>query len=425
MLDAPTWECEEVTLSDVAMYSNERISASELNEDTYVGVDNLLQFKQGKTKSEHVPKEGNLTKYRPNDILIGNIRPYLRKIWFADNEGGTNGDVLVVRTISDKILPKYLYCNLSSERFFEFDNGKAKGAKMPRGDKESIMSYSLRIPSIDIQQKVVKTLENFDSICNNLNIGLPAEIEARQKQYEYYRDLLLTFAEKGDSFLQAAGSRQQAAGSRQAEIRFLQYVFGYASVKLSELFNTKNGYTPSKSVAEYWADDAYIPWFRMDDIRENGRILEDSLQHVSESAVKGGVFPKDSIIISTSATIGEHAWIRVPSIANQRFTYLMPQNEYKDIVDMNYIFYYCFKLGEYCRNHLNQGNFASVDMTKFGEFIFMIPEVEKQREIATILKKMDSLCNDISEGLPAEIEARQKQYEYYRDKLLKFKEKMT
>ena len=191
------------------------------------------------------------------------------------------------------------------------------------------------------------------------------------------------------------------------------------------MFNTKNGYTPSKSVAEYWADDAYIPWFRMDDIRENGRILEDSLQHVSESAVKGGVFPKDSIIISTSATIGEHAWIRVPSIANQRFTYLMPQNEYKDIVDMNYIFYYCFKLGEYCRNHLNQGNFASVDMTKFGEFIFMIPEVEKQREIATILKKMDSLCNDISEGLPAEIEARQKQYEYYRDKLLKFKEKMT
>ena len=161
----------------------------------------------------------------------------------------------------------------------------------------------------------------------------------------------------------------------------------------------------------------------MEDIRENGRVLNDSTQHVTPEAVKGELFPSDSLIISTSATIGEHAWITVPSLANQRFTYLMIKPEYKDIIDIRFLFYYCFKLGEYCRNHLNQGNFASVDMVSFGQFEFVIPSIDRQKQIAETLDRFDKLCNDISEGLPAEIEARQKQYEYYRDKLLTFKAK--
>ena len=197
LLSPSSIETEDVLLRDIATYSKDRISASEVDEDSYVGVDNLLQFKQGKTKSSHVPTEGNLVKYQPEDILIGNIRPYLKKIWFADNVGGTNGDVLVIRTQSDKVLAKYLYCNLSSDRFFDYDNNKSKGAKMPRGDKESILDFKIKIPPIDVQKKIVDTLNNFDSICSDLNIGLPAEIEARQKQYEYYRDALLTFAETG------------------------------------------------------------------------------------------------------------------------------------------------------------------------------------------------------------------------------------
>ncbi len=162
----------------------------------------------------------------------------------------------------------------------------------------------------------------------------------------------------------------------------------------------------------------------MEDIRENGRILSDSTQHVTRIAVKGDLFPADSFIVSTSATIGEHAWIRVPSLANQRFTYLMLKPEYQNIVDYRYLYYYCYKLGEYCRTHLNQGNFASVDMSKFGEFIFFLPKLQRQQEIAGFLDRLDKLCNDLSSGLPAEIEARQKQYEYYRDKLLTFKEKV-
>jgi type I restriction enzyme S subunit len=79
-------------------------------------------------------------------------------------------------------------------------------------------------------------------------------------------------------------------------------------------------------------------------------------------------------------------------------------------------------LDEYCKQHLNQGNFASVDMGKFNEFPFPVITLEEQKRIVAILDRFDVLCNDISAGLPAEIEARQKQYEYYRDKLLTFKE---
>ena len=90
---------------------------------------------------------------------------------------------------------------------------------------------------------------------------------------------------------------------------------------LDKIFNIKNGYTPSKKKKEYW-ENGNIPWFRMEDIREHGRILNDSIQHVTTCAIKGELFPKNSIIISTSATIGEHALLTCKSLANQRFTYL-------------------------------------------------------------------------------------------------------
>ena len=183
---------------------------------------------------------------------------------------------------------------------------------------------------------------------------------------------------------------------------------GVKYLTIPELFITRNGYTPSKANAEFW-ENGTIPWFRMEDIRENGRILTKSTQYVSEKAIKGKLFPEDSIIIATSATIGEHALVKVPSLANQRFTYLVLKDEFKSSVDMMFIFYYCFKLDEFCKTHLNQGNFASVDMKQFAEFKFPVPPLPVQREIVRILDNF------------TELTARRKQYEYYRDELFNFK----
>lgn len=185
---------------------------------------------------------------------------------------------------------------------------------------------------------------------------------------------------------------------------------------LTELFDTKNGYTPSKSKEEYWTNGT-VPWFRMEDIRENGNILLKAIQYVSESAIKGSLFPADSIIVATSATIGQHALIKVPSLANQRFTYLVLKDEFKEQIDIMFIYYCCFKLDEYCKECLNQGNFASVDMKKFLKFKFPVPPLEVQREIVRILDNFTFLTAELA----AELAARQKQYEYYRDLLLTFK----
>ena len=192
---------------------------------------------------------------------------------------------------------------------------------------------------------------------------------------------------------------------------------------MSEIFEIKNGYTPSKAKPEYWTNGT-IPWFRMEDIRTNGRILEDSIQHITPEAVKGGrLFPANSIILATTATIGEHALIIADSLANQRFTNLSIRKSLADELDMKFFFYYMFIVDEWCKNNTNTSGFESVDMVKFKKLQIPIPPMKEQQRIVAILDKFETLVNDISEGLPAEIAARRQQYEYYRDKLLTFKRK--
>ncbi|HHL9321912.1 TPA: restriction endonuclease subunit S [Escherichia coli] len=186
-------EVEWKTLGEIAAYSKSRISFDKLDKNNYVGVDNLLQNRAGKMQSNYVPTSGNLTEFREGDILIGNIRPYLKKIWQADSTGGTNGDVLVIRSCHKSILPRYLYQILADDNFFEYNMQHAKGAKMPRGNKDAIMKYRVPIPSFDEQTRIVTILDKFDRLTNSISEGLPREIELRQKQYEYYRDLLFSF----------------------------------------------------------------------------------------------------------------------------------------------------------------------------------------------------------------------------------------
>ena len=181
------------TLGEIAEYSKDRICSDKLNEHNYVGVDNLLQNREGKKLSGYVPSEGKMTEYIVNDILIGNIRPYLKKIWQADCTGGTNGDVLVIRVTDEKVNPKYLYQVLADDKFFAFNMKHAKGAKMPRGSKAAIMQYKIPIPPLPKQEKIVAILDKFNTLTHSISEGLPHEIALRRKQYEYYREQLLAF----------------------------------------------------------------------------------------------------------------------------------------------------------------------------------------------------------------------------------------
>ncbi|WP_414600451.1 restriction endonuclease subunit S [Helicobacter pylori] len=185
---------------------------------------------------------------------------------------------------------------------------------------------------------------------------------------------------------------------------------------LEEVFEIKNGYTPSKNNPEFW-EKGTIPWFRMEDIRENGRILKDSIQHITPKALKGKkLFPKNSIIISTTATIGEHALLIVDSLANQQFTFLSKKANCDIALDMKFFFYQCFLLGEWCKKNTNVSGFASVDMTAFKKYKFPIPPLEIQQEIVKILDAFTELNTELN----TELKARKKQYEYYQNMLLDF-----
>ena len=202
---------------------------------------------------------------------------------------------------------------------------------------------------------------------------------------------------------------------------FLEKLLDGAEVEwktLDEVFHLKNGYTPSKGIKEYW-ENGSIPWFRMEDIRENGRVLNTALQKVSESAVKGGkLFPANSIIIATSATIGEHALITIPFLANQRFTVLSLKPEYIDKFNIYFLYHYCFTLDDWCQKNTTMSSFASVDMNGFRKFPIPIPPLPVQTEIVKILDALTALTSELT----SELILHRKQYEYYREKLLSEKE---
>lgn len=185
---------------------------------------------------------------------------------------------------------------------------------------------------------------------------------------------------------------------------------------MEEVFEIRNGYTPSKNNPDFW-EGGTIPWFRMEDIRQNGRILSDAIQHITPAAIKGkGLFPANSIIIATTATIGEHALVIADSLANQRFTNLAVRKSLSACLLPKFVFYYMFVIDEWCKKNVNAGNFASVDMKRFKKLEFPLPPIEVQTEIVRILDKFTSLEAE----LEAELDCRKRQYEYYRDKLLSF-----
>ena len=103
-------------------------------------MDNLLPNMNGRTESEYTPAEGYATAFQPMDILLGNIRPYFKKIWFADIAGGASPDVLVLKP-KNKEESAFIYSLLCRDQFFDYDSKGSKGSKMPRGDKDHIMAY--------------------------------------------------------------------------------------------------------------------------------------------------------------------------------------------------------------------------------------------------------------------------------------------
>ena len=154
-------EWEKCTLEDVINFSTTRVNSSELNKDNYVSTENMLQDYQGIVKAKSVPEDVNVVSFSCGDILISNIRPYLKKVWKATFNGGCSSDVFVLKA-NDNIESDYLHYVIANDKFINFVMSGAKGVKMPRGDKKQMETYSLSLPQIQEQHKIARLLSLLD-----------------------------------------------------------------------------------------------------------------------------------------------------------------------------------------------------------------------------------------------------------------------
>ena len=174
-------------------------------------------------------------------------------------------------------------------------------------------------------------------------------------------------------------------------IRFKMFDGEWESPSISGIFELRNGYTPSKFNNSYWVNGT-IPWFRMEDIRTNGGILKDAIQHITTSAVKGaGLFQKNSIILATTATIGEHAMVIADSLANQRFTNFSIRKSLKNEYDPLYVYYAFYKIDEWSKKNVNSGGLLAVNIKELLKQPFCAPLILEQKEIAQYFHSLDSL----------------------------------
>lgn len=197
---------KSIKLSTAVKYSNKRININEVSLEDFVSTDNLLQNKLGKTNAVKLPAlKGLMPRYANENILVGNIRPYLRKIWFSDKESGCSADVLVFE-VNKFNCPKFIYYTLFRDDFFDHMMKGSKGTKMPRGDKKQILEFLIPDFEFDDQQKIAKVLSDLDAKIE-LNNKINTELEAMAKTLYDYWFVQFDFPDKNGKPYKTSGGK--------------------------------------------------------------------------------------------------------------------------------------------------------------------------------------------------------------------------
>lgn len=310
------------------------------------------------------------------------------------------GDIVVLKHNQD---PKYLsYVLATTDARQQKSKGKVK-SKVVHSSVPAIREIKVPIPPIEIQREIVRILDDYTENIVKLQNQLTAEITARQKQYEFYRDKLLTF----DVL-------------RGGTIDFDREIL----CRIADLGKWSGGKTPSMAEKKYW-ESGTIPWVSSKDVKRP--ILSDTIDHITNAAVDEAsmtVYPVGSVAIVTRSGILRHTfpvtYIPFETTVNQDIKILVT----KEGISSRYVSHALQAYGESIRRTTKKqgGTVDSLDFQKVLAYKIPVPPLDVQNRIVNVLDNFEKICSDLNIGLPAEIEARQKQYEYYRDKLLSFKE---
>ena len=340
------------------------------------------------------------------DLLLARTgATYGKTLYFEADEPAVYASFLIKIILDNSVIKNRYYWHFSKSSLYweQAERYVSKGGQQ-QFNTNAVSRVKVPIPSLEVQDRIIYVLDNFDAICSDLNIGLPAEIEARKKQYEFYRDALLTYAATGKTIL-ADRQTDRQTDEYNALIRLCQYVFGYVTVTLNAI--SENHDSKRKPVTSGNREAGEYPYYGASGIVDyvSSYIFDGDYLLISEDG-NNLVARSTPIAFSISGKnwVNNHAHVlKFDCYATRRYVEF-----YLNSIDLSpYI-------SGGAQPKLNQKNLNSIPIS--------LPSISEQERIVGILDRFDALCNDLTSGLPAEIEARTKQYEYYRDKLFAFED---
>ncbi|MDR2956843.1 MAG: restriction endonuclease subunit S [Coriobacteriales bacterium] len=327
-----------------------------------------------------------------DDVIFGTTRPMLRRFCSIPpeyNDQICSTGFCVLRANQVFVLPRYVFHTISSADFFVYVEANQRGSAYPAISDRVVRDYHLPIPPLPVQQEIVRILDKFTALEAELESKLEVELEARKKQYEFYRDYLLTFdAEDNELFREKHNSKPQIS---------------YHWMNLGDVSKMAAGTSINRqSISEIQDDEYLYPCFGGNGIRGYTREFNregDSILIGRQGALCGNVKRATGRFYAT-----EHAVVV----------------DTKEHVDWKWLFHMLEHMN--LNQHATKSAQPGLAVSNIEKLTIPIPPLEEQERIVAILDRFDALVNDLTSGLPAEIAARRKQYEYYRDKLLTFRE---
>ena len=344
--------------------------------------------------TEKAVEETGLKWILPNSIIIAISGATAGRVAMNSIPLTTNQHCCSISVDERIVNYKYLYYLLVNQ------NRQILSLKQgARGDLNMSMIKSLKIPvpSLEIQSRIVQVLDNFDTVCNDLNIGLPKEIELRQKQYEYFREKLLTFVAEGeytDSTVQYSTVQY-----RQDIIRLLNWVFGPIQVKLGQVINLQRG---KRLVRNQLTTSGSFP------VYQNSLTPLGYFTHSNR--------PKETSFVICAGAAGEIGYSDTDFWAADDVYTLETSNNISD----KFMYYVLISKQDRLKSQVRKASIPRLSKDAIDKVAFYLPSLSEQERIVSILDNFNTLTNSLSEGLPKEIELRQKQYEYWREQLLNF-----
>ena len=375
-------------LNDIAEFVTDKISSGSISLDRYVTTDSLLQNRRGRETAQNLPPMPcALTHYRQGDVLVANIRPYLKKVWYADSEGGCSSDVLVFRAKNGHC-SSFLYTVLMQDAFFDYAMSGAKGSKMPRGDKDQIMRYELPTLTPMEEENIGNMMVDIMSKIN-VNRQINDNLEAIAKQLYDYWFVQFDFPNEEGKPYKSSGGAMVWNEKLKREIPQ-----GLGTPKIGDIEkNIITGKTPSCADEDNFGGD--IPFVTIDDIRGNLFVFEAqrTLSTKGADSQEKKYLPIGSLSVSCIGTIGVMGFVARLAQTNQQINSIVFEHEY------NKEFLY-FSLKLYYENaKAKTGNvFANMSKEEFASIIVAYPPKQIlqafHNKVAPIF---DSIKNNIEE----------------------------